>query len=418
MVEGSRSMEPQTLATSGNSAPATPDIGQRAVPARVAYVDNLRTLLIGLVVLGHVAVTYGSTGGPAAWYYIEQGEASSILAIVLTVLLGIGWSFLLGLFFLIAGLFTPRPYDRKGPGLFIADRLLRLGVPLVFYAVVINPLVTYWAEVHRGFEGSLWAFVTTRTDELTTASVGPLWFVEALLIFSLVYALARILRSRLGSASSQRPATTRGPGSVPRNRSVALFALALGLLTFVVRIWAKVGWNWEPPHLELAHFPQYVVLFAVGIAAYRGGWLERMSDAQAKPWRWIALLLVPLMLLLAVAAGVLSGDLDPAGAGGLTWLSLAYSMWEAFMCVAMVITVLAWARKRLTRQGRLARAVSRDSFAVYVLHPLILVPLTLALSSLRLDLGLKFLLVAPLALLLCFGVAHFFRMLPFVRRIL
>jgi fucose 4-O-acetylase-like acetyltransferase len=391
------------------AAPPDPGPGRPAAPARLAYVDNLRTLLIGLVVAGHVAATYGGVGGPTAWYYIEEGSSGAVIPILLTILLGIGWAFLLGLFYLIAGYFTPGPLDRKGPGAFVVDRLKRLGIPLLVYALVINPLVTYWAAVHGGFEGSLWTYVATRTDTLTTAAVGPLWFVEGLLIFSLVYALVRVLRPARG---------TEAKHPVPRNRTLLLFALGLGLVTFVVRIWAKVGWSWEPPHLELAHFPAYIAFFVVGILAYRGRWLERLSEAQARPWGWIALLFVLLMPLLAVAAGALEGDLDPAGAGGLTWLSLAYSVWEAFMGVSMVIAVLAWGRKRLNRQGRLARAVSRDSFAVYVLHPLIVVPLTLALSGWQLDLGLKFLLVAPPALLLCFGAAHYFRKLPLVRSVL
>jgi hypothetical protein len=58
---------------------------------------------------------------------------------------------------------------------------------------------------------------------------------------------------------------------------MALFAFALGWVTFVVRIWAPVGWQWEPPHLELAHFPQHIAMFTVGLAAYRGDWLARLG---------------------------------------------------------------------------------------------------------------------------------------------
>ena len=157
---------------------------------RMLYVDNIRAGLIALVIAGHMAISYGASIGD--WYYGE-GEAGPVFAVLATILLGIGAAFLLQLFFLISGYFTPRPYDRKGAGGFLLDRLKRLGIPLVLYAVVINPLVIYWAEVHRGFEGSLWQYVSTHISALTTASVGPLWFVEALLIYSVVYALLRLL---------------------------------------------------------------------------------------------------------------------------------------------------------------------------------------------------------------------------------
>lgn len=376
---------------------------------RMLYVDNIRAGLIALVIAGHMAISYGASIGD--WYYGE-GEAGPVFAVLATILLGIGAAFLLQLFFLISGYFTPRPYDRKGAGGFLLDRLKRLGIPLVLYAVVINPLVIYWAEVHRGFEGSLWQYVSTHISALTTASVGPLWFVEALLIYSVVYALLRLL-------SRKRPAP-RDPSTapLPSHLAIALFGLGVGLATFVVRIWAPVGWQWEPPHQELAHWPQYIAYFAVGIVAYRRGWLERFPTARARPWRWIALALVPGLPAIAVAAGALSGEMDPRAAGGFNLLSLAYSLWEGFIGVALVVTVLVWARNRLNRQGRVLRAMGAASYAVYVIHPLIIVPLAILLSPIRLDLGLKFLLVAPVAVVLCFLVGHLIRKLPLAKQVL
>jgi surface polysaccharide O-acyltransferase-like enzyme len=110
--------------------------------------------------------------------------------------------------------------------------------------------------------------------------------------------------------------------------------------------------------------------------------------------------------------------MDPTVTGGLTWLSLAYSLWEGFIGTAMVITVLVWCRDRLDRQGRLLRSMSADSYAVYVLHPLVIVPLALVLSGIRLDLSLKFLLVAPVAVALCFLIGHGVRKLPLVGAVL
>lgn len=88
------------------------------------------------------------------------------------------------------------------------------------------------------------------------------------------------------------------------------------------------------------------------------------------------------------------------------------------MCVAMSITVLAWFRDRLNRQGQLTRAMSGASYAVYVLHPLLIVPLAIALSGLHVSLVLKFVMVAPLAVVLCFAVGYTVRRLPLVRNIL
>jgi glucans biosynthesis protein C len=386
---------------------ARPDVV--AAKARLLYIDNLRVGLITLVIVGHMAITYGAFG---SWYYHEEGEVSDVFAILALLLLGVGASFLLGLFYMISGYFTPGPYDRKGSGLFLADRLKRLGIPLFLYAVVINPLVTYWAAAHGGYEGSFWEYAPSHLPDLTNASVGPLWFVEALLIFSIVYALVRLV-TKGAPPSPDRP---RAP--IPRNRSIALFALLLGLTTFVARTWAPMGWWWEPVHQEPGHWPQYAAFFAIGVVAYRHNWLASLATAQARPWRWVALALAPGLPALAVAAGALRGEMDPAVAGGFTWLSLAYSLWEGLMGTAMVIVVLVWCRDRFNRQGRLLRSMSAASYAVYVLHPLLIVPLALKLSGIQLNLGIKFVLVTSLAVALCFLAGHLVRKLPLVRDVL
>ena len=210
----------------------------------------------------------------------------------------------------------------------------------------------------------------------------------------------------------------RGETNPPGNRAIAAFALGLGMVTFVVRLWALAGVYFEPWHLEPAHAPQYIAMFVVGLMAYRRNWLVSFTEAQARTWRWIALVFILLLPALAVAAGALTGQLDPQGAGGLNWLSLAYSLWEGFMCVSMVIVVLAWFRKRFNHQGRLAKVMTDNCFAVYILHPIIIVPLALALSGVALNLSLKFVLVAPLAVTLCYLVAYLVRKIPFVRSVL
>lgn len=378
--------------------------------ARLLYIDNMRVGLISLVIVGHIAITYGAPFGE--WYYHEEGQVGTAFAIIATLLLGIGASFLLGLFFMIAGYFTPHPFNRKGPKNFILDRLIRLGIPLILYAVVINPLVTYWAATHGGYQGAFPQYVRTHLPDLQVASIGPLWFVEALLVFSLFYPLGRLIKGKKPGFPSDQ-----STNPVPANGVIILFVLGLGWLTFLVRIWAPFGWWLEPIHQEPAHFPQYLALFIVGIVAYRHQWFYRISTAQARLWGWIAVALIPLLPILAIAAGALGDEFNPALWGGLTWLSLAYSIWEAFIGLALVITVMVWFRNRFDYQSRLLRAMSVASYAVYVLHPLLIVPLALGLSDIRMNLELKFILVAPLSVAICFLVGYSIRVIPVVKRV-
>ncbi len=382
-------------------------VGVRApTQSRLLYVENLRILLIGLVILTHLAITYGAPAGD--WYYKENGQLGLVPAILMLLFLALNQSFFMGLFFMISAYFIPTSCDRKGTGVFIVDRLRRLGIPLLFYFCVINPFLVYVLQGYYGLDRSLWEFL--REGYVRSLAVGPLWFVEALLIFSILYSFCRRLTTSTG-------APPRTDDRAPGNGAIALFVLGLGLVTFVARIWMPVGFWFEPLHLQLAHFSQYVAFFLVGLVAYRRGWLPGLSDAQVRIWQWVALALVPLFPVLVLAGGALHDGIAPF-LGGLNWQSLAFALWEQGVGMAIVITLLAWFRRKLNRQGVIARAMSGASYATYVLHPVVLVLIGLALSGVHLDLALKFLLVAPVAISLSFLAGHLLRKLPLAREVL
>jgi hypothetical protein len=108
-----------------------------AKSSRMFFIDNLRVFLIILVVMFHLAITYGAAG---SWYY-QDPTKDTLTSVVLTILTATDQAFFMGLLFLISGYFTPGSYDRKGAGPFVRDRILRLGIPLLIYDIVIDPFV-------------------------------------------------------------------------------------------------------------------------------------------------------------------------------------------------------------------------------------------------------------------------------------
>jgi hypothetical protein len=376
---------------------------------RFAFIDNLRILLVVLVILHHLAVTYGGEG---SWYYYE-GQADMITTTVLTLFVVVNQAFFMGFYFLIAAYFVPRSLERRGGKGFLKERLLRLGVPLAFQLLVLGPFLNYGLTVSVwGFDGSLWTYLGDYGRGYLGLDTGPLWFVEALLIFSVVYALW------WGLAKPQAQ-QTRGEGAAPGNLAIAIFALALGLITFVVRIWLPVGWCFAPLNFQFPHFPQYISLFILGTIAYRRGWLSAISEdaARGRLWGRVVLFLVVLAPVLFVLGGALEGDTGPFR-GGLRWQALVYALWEQFLCVGMVIGLLVWFRKRYDQQGRLAKSMSASAYAVYICHTPILVFVALGLRSIALVPLLKLALAALVCLPICFVVGGLFRRLPLAARIL
>lgn len=402
-------MATQTVSIERVKAQPSAVEGRSSVGFRLSYIDNLRILLSILVILHHLAIGYGADGD---WYYNEEGRVTMLSAVLLTLFTATNQAFFMGFFFMLSSYFGVRSYERKGAGLYLVDRLKRLGIPLLLYPFTILPLIEY--VVYYRAQGSLLQFFPRYLAELKSLADSPLWFVEALLAFSFVYVLWRLLPK---PASAPAQVDVSKDSQVPGNLAIALFALGLGLVTFVVRIWLPIGYWLEPLHWQLAHWPQYIALYVLGVVAYRRNWFEGLSAAQSKLWMRVALILVPLFPTVAIAGGALEGDLTPFK-GGIHWQSLAFSIWEQFMCMAMVVTLLVWYRNRFNHQGRLARAMSADAYAVYVFMAPVIVLLAVALRGIRLEMGLKFVLVAPVAVALTFLVGHYVRKLPLARSVL
>lgn len=106
---------------------------------KIIYLDHIKVLLTVLVILHHTFITYGAPGG---WYY-KQPTTNELALIPMTLFVATNQAFFMGLFFMLSAYFIKPSYDRKGTSAFIADRLKRLGIPLVFYSFLLSPCMNF-----------------------------------------------------------------------------------------------------------------------------------------------------------------------------------------------------------------------------------------------------------------------------------
>ncbi len=366
---------------------------------RLFYVDNLRVVLTVLVVIHHAAVGYSNV---QAWYYTEPVTDSS--GTLLDLLVVLNQAFFMGAFFLISGLFVPGSHDRKGTGGFLAERLLRLGVPLLIWLLVLRPLVTIGhyteardAAAQQGTELPYWQFY------LQSFTPGPMWFVEVLFVFSALYVLWRHLAP---AGERPAPAVGRAPGAV----AIVGFAVGLALVTYLWRIVVPMGA--EIAGLPSpAYLPQYAAMFVVGLAAARRGWLAGLSRTAGRVGLAAAAVAAVGLVLVLVSAG-------EAILGHGTLPSLIAATCESALAVAITLGLLVLFRERGNHQGRFRRFLSEHAYTVYLIHPVVLVALGYALSDVQAPAVAKFALLAVLGVPLCWAMAFPVRALPGARKVL
>ncbi len=397
------------METPGSAASRAVPVVQGArlqVAGRLLFVDDVRVFLTILVVLHHLMIIYAGTG---SWPYYTEGQPNDVVEALGGWFCAVNQAYFMGLFLLISAYFVPGSYDRKGAGRFLKDRLVRLGIPLALYSWVINPV--FWYVVHYDtIDKPFWRYFPGDYFRGGLIGQGPLWFIEVLLIFSLVYVLYRLVfRSR----PAQPPERARFPASA----AIVLFAVLLGLAGFLVRVKFVVDeYSFKPLNLQIPFFAQYIALFVMGLVAYRRNWLVELPDKTGRLWLGVAVLMIILWAPMMVLNGAINDD--NSFKGGWGWQSLVYALWESFLCVSMCIGLVYLFRRFRNRRGRISAFLVPNAYTAYLVHAMVITALALAVQDIALYPLLKWAIVAVVAVPLCFGISSLVRRLPYTDRVL
>ena len=359
-----------------------------------------------LIVFFHTEMTYGGEG---SWYYREVPSSRAPFSIFATLSTLTAQASLMGFFFLLAGYFTPKSFDRKGPVRFLLDRFLRLGIPLAAFIFLLSPITIAMIAAARG--DGFWPSIML---QWTTKDFynGPMWFAEGLLILSVGYCLWRLIAARF--LHSGPPSSQSNVATVPSSRIWFLAALGVGGGAVLLRCFAPVDTRYFG--LWVGYFSSYIFLFAVGAAAWRRDWLARIPWKQARLWLIISCLVWPIMPLTYVALR-LHGQ-RPYFAGGISGPTFLYAFWEPFVAWGIIAAWLVWFRDRFNRPSVVQSWLGRRAYTVYVIHPPVLVGVCLVFRHWHASAPLKCAVMGSLACTAAWLLADPLIRLPGLRRIL
>lgn len=359
---------------------------------RLHYVQWLRVLLISFVVAQHSAEPYVTTGGD----WLVADPASSDALLVFFVLNG---TYFMGFFFLISGYFVEASIARNGVGGYLRARLVRLGIPLLFFVILVNGSIGYALEGG----GSYLDYLFARYLPGGRMEFGPHWFLAHLLIYAGVY-LA--LRPLLAPGGVWPPA----PGP-PGPRAILAYVLALGGLTALVRVvypiddWVRLFWQIPG---EPARMAQYISLFAIGTLAGRGRWFSRLETRVALPWFALG------AAVFAVTAALAAPRLALPDYFGLRVL---WGFLEAFVGTGMILGLLVLFRAFCARKGRCLERLEGQVYGVYLVHVYVVIGLQAALVDAAWPALAKFAVVTGASLAVSFPLVALLRRIPAVQTV-
>jgi uncharacterized membrane protein YeiB len=162
-------------------------------------------------------------------------------------------------------------------------------------------------------------------------------------------------------------------------------------------------------------WPQGAGLFALGVWAGEAGSLEDLT-AGAHWLGWTALAAAGLWAALAVYLKA-RGDVESAfhGAG---WLVMLNVVLYSIIAVAFTVWFTAVIQARWSGDGPLRVRAGRASYATYILHPLVLTAIMVLFVPVGLAPELSFLVVAVVAVPVCFLAGYAATRVPGIARVL
>ncbi len=367
---------------------------------RIHFLDNLRALVIVLVVVLHGSMTYMAYAPP--WWYVLDTQ-NSLFFTILVLLIDI--PIMLVLFF-IAGYFALPSLVKRGPGKFVQDKFIRVGAPWLFGALLLAPPISYLIYYTRNIPMGFFQFwASDFWTKVYQQSV--YWYLGVLFFFFLILAWVYRTAPRLQAAPRQVDKPTW-------KLFVGFWALmSLGMVVinqfFPVDTWYTRAYILVFQPLRV---PLYIGYFGLGIYAHLRGWFTTEGySPRLLPWGVVWL--VSGLLYLGNRLFVMPASPEP-----VLLVQVAHAALFNAFCLSSLMAGVALFRQRFDHRTPFWGSLSANSYGIYYIHPLTLFPTAYLFVSVSLPLWLKATVVILLGILLSWAVsALVLTRLPGLRRV-
>ncbi len=339
---------------------------------RVLYFDNIRYLMVLLVVVLHVACSYS--------YYTPWWTVNDDNSVVFDFVLRFLGVFLMPTLFFIAGYFALPSLHRKGTWLFVKSKLIRLGIPWLIGVSLLGPVRLYMHDYSRGYEElDLGQLFVVNTKDLLSMHTGFIesvyhfnhshfWFISLLFFFFLVFALLHRGKGQLSETQHLDKRTT-----TPTYLSVYAVLLLVTVLTIALTLsiyWLFSAVPGREPWLVIASVIQfqitrvclYGICFGLGIYVFHCNWFSS-GRTPGKLIYWIMLTSALWLAMEMILARMLSQFTLTLGVLHVTL--------RTFLVFSVIMTLVAFGAKYWQSDSRLNRSLAKNSYTIYLIHMVI-----------------------------------------------
>jgi glucans biosynthesis protein C len=381
---------------------------------RILFFDNIRYLMIVFVVLLHAAASYGTAG---QYWYVGDAVANIQFFNITFVIIDV---FAMPVLFFIAGYFALPNIQKKGTGVFLKDKFIRLGIPCLIGVIFIVPIMTYiFHYKHLSGKpllnyGQFWINWMKSASDFYTGFWGPsirfisfnhaaYWFISLLLFFFIIFGIIYTLKKRLFPSSFTKEKTHSG-------KTMLLVMLSVGLLCIIISVPVRMmPYSISYPFVIIAgvlqfqptRLPAYIIYFALGIYAFSRNWFVKDNNFPGHSLLWISICVI---LIFGYSVAMRNFMLNQTN----TELRFIIGCFHSFLVAPFLILFTSIAFRYWNRPHKINESLAANSYNIYLVHLPIVVVLQLLLFNLTGTPNLiKFAFIFSLSFLISYAISKY-----------
>lgn len=396
-----------TTTVTGAMDALAPTKSKSVASARVTFIDNLRYLMVVLVIAYHAVAAYAIV---APHWTVH--DTSMFAADIVRELFDV---FMMPILFFVAGYFALPSLKKKGVWRFLEDKVRRILIPWALAVFLVAPLALYdqpvkpiqpfwryWLWYLGQFELRL-RYTQTPVGATTQMIY---WFLSLLFAFFLVFALGyTVVRKWRGTGIQPAAHEVESGNSI----LVALgtFGLLMSLGYFVLLLFVPDS-SWFTLHMflefQVTRLVPYAGAFAFGVYVQSRGWFTDGKPLGSLTL-WGAASVVLTVAYLVFGQPVFA---DTAGTANLSiGYLLAFALLRSFLLLSLLVLFVSFGLRYWNRANKLDQQLAATSYNIYLVHFFIVVALQMALLEWVGGLvPIKIAIVFLAALVLSFGISR------------
>jgi len=355
---------------------------------RIHFLDNLRSVIIFLVILYHAGGFYEAAGIYDSWWIVDDPATNNVSGII-NMILGI---FVMPTLFYISGYLAPASLKNKKSWAYLKAKFKRIILPWIIGALTVIPLYKVIFLFSRNLPQEHWSTYFHFSNGFISQSW--LWYLPVLFLFNILHLLFSKLNIRIPNISL---------------KGAIFITFLIGLVYSVsMDVFGLQGWTLTPLiDFQNERILIYFMVFLLGALSFN----HKVFASEPKSKKLYTI--VNSTSWLPITAYIFFFIFPWFSPGNFIVSEIVDKMilWFSYLLslLSFIYLMIETFRRYFDKPGKLWNELNQNSYPVYIIHLIVMGIIALIMRDTAIPSILKYLTLTIASYTVCNLIVSFFR---------